>query len=259
MSSVESPEFYLIYLPGFPGRGEHIRLVFETAGVAYTDTALLEAQECRAQVTQALSGQATDGATSPSPFAPPILRHGNVNIWQTSNILLYLGPLLNLSPLESDLSGRLHVNALTLTALDGLLDEAHDVHHPIAKMQYYEEQKDAALRRSVDYRMNRLPKYLGYFERVLGGESTRVEVYLYGDRLTYADLVLFQTLDGLHHAFPKAIQRLRDGGKYVKVFTLYDTVKNLPNVRNYLNSTRRQNYGNGIYRHYPELDDPDYK
>lgn len=33
------------------------------------------------------------------------------------------------------------VNALALTALDGLSNEAHDSHHPIALMLPYEEQK----------------------------------------------------------------------------------------------------------------------
>lgn len=249
--------FHLIYLPGFPGRGEHIRLVLEAAGVGYTDTAHLEASDCLAEVSRALSDQERDNTANSVPFAPPILKNRALVIWQKPNILLYLGELLNLSPSENDPAAKFHVNALALTALDGLSNKAHDVHHPIAKMQYYEQQRDAALRRSVDYRTNRLPKYLLYFERILYREQIEGGVYLYGGQLSYADLVLFQTLDGLHFAFPKCIHRLKTSGDYGRVFSLYELVKNLPNLRKYFDIGRRQKYGKGLYRNYAELNDLD--
>lgn len=124
-------------------------------------------------------------------------------------------------------------------------------------MQYYEDQQDAALLRAVDYRRNRLPKYLSYFERILQGESSEVGTYLYGGNLSYADLVLFHTLDGLQFAFPKCMNRLHNTGEYRRVFSLHQTVKDIPRIRNYLASERRQPYGRGLYRHYTELDDPD--
>lgn len=54
--------------------------------------------------------------------------------------------------------------------------------------------------------------------------------------------------------FPKATKRLQDSGKYDGVFALYDEVKERPKIKAYLASDRRQSYGMGIYRHYPELD-----
>ncbi|MBH1945660.1 glutathione S-transferase family protein, partial [Erythrobacter sp. YJ-T3-07] len=39
---------------------------------------------------------------------------------------------------------------------------------------------------------NRLPKFLGYFERVLQGEASGEGPWLYGGKLSTADLVLFQ-------------------------------------------------------------------
>jgi len=84
------------------------------------------------------------------------------------------------------------VNQLTLTALDGLSNEVHDVHHPVDTGLYYEDQKEEAKRKADGYLKNRLPKFLGYFERVLGGEASKGGEWLYGGRLTYADLVLFR-------------------------------------------------------------------
>ncbi len=50
-----------------------------------------------------------------------------------------------------------------------------------------------------------MPKYLGYFEIVLeksGGP------YLLGRRFSYMDLSLFQLIEGLRYAFPKAMKRI---------------------------------------------------
>ena len=147
------------------------------------------------------------------------------------------------------------MNQLALTALDGLSNEAHDTHHPIAPMSYYEEQKEEAKRKAADYLSNRLPKFLSYFERVLQGEASKGGEWLYGGRLTYADLVLWQCMDGLSFAFPVAVGRMRQGGRFERVFGLCERVRGRENIRAYLESGRRLGYGNGIYRHYPELDE----
>lgn len=251
----ENDEMYhLIYWPGIPGRGEHIRLAFEAAGVAYTDTAL--EQDGSKTVLAQISTENVGSSLNPPPLAPPILRHGDFVISQTPNILLYLGPRLGLTPSTADDPvGMYHVNALTLTALDGLSNETHDVHHPIAVIDYYEDQKAEALKKARDYRSNRLPKFFAYFERVLAGDASKGGEYLYGGKLSYADLVLFQTLDGVAYAFPKCVSRLRGSGKYERLFALYERVKARDNIKAYLESNRRQAYSLGIYRHYPELDD----
>jgi len=114
---------------------------------------------------------------------------------------------------------------------------------------------ERAKKKAKDYRENRLPKFLGYFERVLGGEASKGGEYLYGGQLTYADLVLFQTVDGVSFAFPKCVGSLKASGKYEKVFGLYERVKGREKIKSYLESERRQKYSMGIYRHYPELDD----
>ena len=207
------------------------------------------------QTLKSLISPTPSSTINPPHFAPPILKHGDLVLSQLPNILLYLGPKLGLVPPEDeDENGIYHVNRLALTALDGFLNEAHDSHHPIAIAQYYEDQKDAAIARSKDYTSGRLPKFLTYFENVLKSESSKGGEYLYGGQLTYADLVLFQCLDGVIFALPKAVEKLRKGGEYEAVWALYERVKAKDEIQSYITSDRRMAYGNGIWRHYGELD-----
>ena len=83
-------------------------------------------------------------------------------VWQTANILLFLGPRLGLAP--RDASGKLWVHQLQLTLADFIV-EIHDTHHPLGGGLYYEEQKPESKRRSKEFLANRLPKYIDYFER----------------------------------------------------------------------------------------------
>ena len=213
-----------------------------------------------------------EGGNPPS-LAPPILRHGDLLINQLPNILLYLGPQLGLAPYwDEDPNGIYYINELALTASDGLSNEAHDTHHPIAAGAYYEDQKEEAKKKAKDYIKNRLPKFVGYFERVLKSEASKGGEWLYGGKLTYADLVLFHTVDGVSFAFPKALEKMKKSGEYDGVFNLIERIRSRDNIKKYLESDRRQKYSKGIYRkssliyivswercltlpgHYPELD-----
>lgn len=205
-------------------------------------------------LTSLISDKNKGDPTNPPPLAPPALRHGDLLLSQTPNILLYLAPKLGLAGPAGNENAIYHINQLALTALDGLSNEAHDTHHPVATSAYYEEQKEESKRKAADYISNRLPKFFNYFERVLQGEASRGGEWLYGGQLTYADLVFWQCVDGVSFAFPVAVRRMREGGAYGKVFELYERVKGRENVAAYLKSGRRQKYGIGIYRQYPELD-----
>ena len=183
------------------------------------------------------------------PFAPPFLRSGRRLIGQTANILGYLGARHGLAPASDD--GRAWTNQLQLTIAD-FVQEAHDVHHPIASSLYYEDQKREARRRAADFVKNRIPKYLEYFERVLA-QNPAGDRYLVGARLSYADLSLFQTVAGLGYAYPGAMRSA--GRRYRKVTALHDRVAERPPIAAYLASPRRIAFNEmGIFRHYPELD-----
>ncbi|KAM0458630.1 hypothetical protein ACHAPV_006022 [Trichoderma viride] len=244
-------EYELTYWPGIPGRGEVVRLLFEETGTPYIDVAKTKKAVEAVCAYSDLKNVGDD--KNPPKFAPPVLKHGELVINQTPNILLYLAPKLGLGPASGD--GVYHLNEIALTILDGFLNEVHETHHPVGTVAYYEDQKDEAKRRSKAFREERLPKYLAYVQRVLDGEKSGEGVWLYGGELTYVDLVLFQCLDGTQYAFPKTVEKLKKEGKYAGVFELYDAVKERPNVKAYLESDRRVAYAEGIWRCYPELEE----
>ncbi len=237
--------YELYYWPSIPGRGEFVRLALEECGAEYVDVARASSKAG----IEALMRVLEDPAIPHRPFAPPFLRAGTLLIGQTANILRYLGAHHGLAP--ADEAGVLWTHQLQLTLAD-LLGEVHDTHHPIAAGLYYEDQKSEARRRAEDFLASRLPKYLTYFETVLE-LNPKGDQYLSGANLTYADLSMFQVIEGLRYAFPKAMQRL--GPRIPKLAALDDRVRSRPRIAAYLASPRWLPCNQqGIFRHYPELD-----
>jgi glutathione S-transferase len=138
---------------------------------------------------------------------------------------------------------------LQLTLADFVV-EIHDTHHPIASSLYYEDQRAEAKRRAAIFIDERLPKFLDYFETVIRKSKGP---YLLGKTLSYADLSLFQVVEGLRYAFPNAMARCeKDRPRVIK---LRDRVAERPRIAAYLNSRDRIAFNEaGIFRHYPELD-----
>jgi glutathione S-transferase len=238
-------KYELFYWPHIQGRGEYVRLALEEGAAEYVDVARLPESEGggRGAIVRLLE-DAADGRT---PFAPPILRAGKLLVSQTANILQYLGPRLGLVPKAE--AARLWVHQLQLTMADFVV-EAHDTHHPIAKSLYYEDQKPEALRRSADFHKLRLPKFLGYFERVL--KTARGEYFL-GKSPSYVDLSMFQVVAGLNYAFPRAMAARRKD--FPRLIALHQRVQERRRIAAYLKSSRRLPFNDhGIFRHYPELD-----
>jgi glutathione S-transferase len=233
--------YQLYYWPTIQGRGEFVRLALEQAGAEYVDVA-------RTRNGMAALMAALDEAGHPS-FAPPFLKAGELTIGQTANILLFLGARHGLAPRAE--AGRLWTHQLQLTIAD-LVAEVHDTHHPVGPSLYYEDQKQEAKRRAADFIANRMPKFFAYFEHVLTAPGRRAG-YLAGPRLSYADLSMFQVIEGLRYAFPKAMARLEPA--YPALAALREQVAQRPNIAAYLASKRRIPFNQeGIFRHYPELD-----
>lgn len=238
--------YELYYWPDIQGRGEFVRLALEEAGAGYRDVV----REDRNGMTDMVEIIRGAGERYP-PFAPPFLKDGDVIVSHVSNILLYLGPRLNLSPKDEALRHVAH--GLQLTISD-LLSEVHDTHHPIAADLYYEDQMDAAKKRSSNFLSHRLPKFMGYFERILS-QNVDQGLVIVGEGLTYVDLSLFQVVEGLRYAFPEATSRF--DVQYPALMNLRDAIRERPNIAAYLASDRRIDFDeSGIFRHYPELDRP---
>jgi glutathione S-transferase len=239
--------YQLYYWPGIQGRGEFVRLALEAGRAKYADVAR-QSQRSGGGVPALLRGM-DDASLKRPPFAPPYLRAGRVLIAQTANILQFLGPRLKLAP--ADEAGRLWAHQLQLTVSD-FVGEAHDVHHPIAVSLYYRQQKAEARRRARHFTGERIPKFLGYFERVLQA-NRRGRAYMIGNAPTYVDLSMFQIVAGLRYAFPRTMRRLEPD--FPALVALHERVRELPNVAAYLASDRRIAFNeDGIFRHYPELD-----
>lgn len=246
----KKPPYELFYWPTIQGRGEFVRLVFEEAGLPYDDVA--RRPESEGAGIAALMGILQDDAAGTPPFAPPVLRVGKLRIAQTALICRYVGEQCGLASAGQD--DRLRAGQLMLTIMDRVL-EAHDTHHPIAGSLYYEEQREEALRRAPIFVGERLPKALTYFERVLAANSAGRGQALVGDGLTYVDLALFQLVAGLAHAFPRALEALQP--QVPHVMALFEAVRMRPRIAAYLASPRRLPFNaQGIFRHYPELDQP---
>jgi glutathione S-transferase len=239
--------YELYYWPGIQGRGEFIRLALEEAKAEYIDVARLPKRQEKGM--SAMLEFLEDSTSSHPPYAPPFLKDGAIVIAQTANILLYLGSRLGLAPRAE--AGKLWAHQLQLTIAD-LVTEAHDTHHPIAGRMYYEEQKKEAKKRAADFIATRLPKFLAYFNQVLE-KNPKGKKYMVGSKLSYVDLSLFQMIEGLRYAFPKAMQR--NEADYVSLIELHDRVAARPNIAAYLISKRRLPFNEeGIFRHYRELD-----
>lgn len=170
-------------------------------------------------------------------------------IGQTAAILFYLGPKLGLAP--EDEAQRLWLHEIQLT-VDDLISEVHDTHHPVGGGLYYEDQKPEALRRSESFRKRRIPKYLRWFDKILA-RNPQGPAHLVGNSLSYANLSLFQVVEGLLYAFPIAMKR--ELPAFPHVASLHRAVAERPRIKAYLASDRRLPFNQeGIFRHYPELD-----
>jgi glutathione S-transferase len=232
--------YELYYWSGIQGRGEFVRLALEEAGADYVDVA-------RKRGDGAVDKLINRKGEKHPPFASPVLKAGKHLISHTANILLWLGPRLGLSP--KDEAGRLWVHQLQLTIAD-LVVEIHDTHHPVTSWLYFEEQIPSAKRRTKDFWRYRVPKFLGYFEKMLerGGGP-----WLLGRKFTYVDLSLFQIVEGLRYGFPKRMKRFEK--KIPRVIALRDRVAKRPRIAAYLASERRIPFSQwGIWRYYKPLD-----
>lgn len=191
-----SAKYILHYWPVIPGRGEFVRLAFESRQAAYTE------QNKPWEIVMKVDKQ----ISHPPHFAPPLLevvesKEGSSSsssssssyISQTPAILAYLAPILGLDGKSSQRSAditRAQVNQITLTVLD-LNDEVHDVHHPISSADYYENQKEESLKRAADFRKLRIPKFFSLFQSTLDNNPESKQ-WLIGSTYTTADLALYQ-------------------------------------------------------------------
>lgn len=225
----------LYYWPTLPGRGEVPRLILEAGGVPYVDVARRDG--ARAVLDFTIRG------TGPAPFAPPAIRHGDLVLGQTVAVSLYVGRLCGLVPDAPGPAARTHQHLLSVM---DVFSEVHDTHHPVSGALTYEQQMDEAAAAAPHFR-DRLPRWLGYFERSLAQGGG---VWLEG-ALSVADVGLFALQRGLRFAFPIAMARAQPPA----LAAHQARVAALPRVAAYLASDRCLPFNrDGIFRDYAALD-----
>jgi glutathione S-transferase len=231
--------YRLWYWPGIQGRGEFVRLAMEAAQIPYEDCARERGAEAMIADMKARAPYA--------PFAPPYLDTGAMTIAQVAHILTWLADAHGLAP--KDEPTLFWTIQLQLTVSD-FVAEVHDVHHPVAVGDYYQDQKAEAARYARGFREQRMPKFLGYFERAT---SANAGDWIAGGQWAPIDTSLFQIVAGLRYMFPKRMVALEPG--LPGLIALHDRVAELPGIKAYLDSERRIAFNtDGIFRHYPELD-----
>ncbi len=237
--------YELFYWDGLQGRGEFVRLALEDAKADYVDVTRSSKPGAGSKAMMRL----LEGSEPNPPFAPPFLKDGDLVISHVANILLHLGPKLGLAPEDPGLRTVAHGLQLTIT---DLVSEVHDTHHPLANGMFYEDQKEAAAARTASFLEERMPKFMGYFERVLT-RNPHGPAQIVGEATSTVDLSLFQVFAGLRYAFPRATVDFQS--EYPALAALHDAVAARPNIARYLASKRRIPFNeSGIFRHYPELD-----
>lgn len=117
----------------------------------------------------------------------------------------------------------------------------------------YEEQIEESKRRAPYLRNLRIPKFFKLLQLTISSNPSK-SGFLIGDRITTADLTLFQVLEGIKFAFPKLWESLKKSNKYDGIFQLREQVSKNDGIDKYLKSGRRKEFSDGLFRHYPELD-----
>ena len=197
--------FRLFYWPGFPGRGEFMRLIFAECATPYADvyrgmTFGEAAKECYG---------------SPDRFAVPAIedrRHTDpvtgraLAFSQTAVICAYLAAECaggRLMP--AGRAGALRAAVLMADVTD-VMEEGCKAWHAMDYNAGYSEQAEATQPFVDRFVEQRLPKWLAHFGRKLaqnndgggggaGGESG--PLFFVGAALSYADLAVFHVLDGV--------------------------------------------------------------
>eukprot|EP00741_Cyanophora_paradoxa_P001717 tig00000498_g1666.t1 len=230
--SEEELEYELVYWPSIIGRGEFVRLLFESAGVPYKDTRSAEA--CMAII----KGESTEHFPA---FAPPVLRKvrdPSFILWQTPAILEYLGKQFGMYPGPDE---EARAQALNLTIAD-LFVEGRACFHMQEPLGSYYKQVEYTTPFVRAFEATRLPRFFAYFERALaanrGGSG-----YLVGDKLTYVDVALLHGLMAAESQFPEAFAKLE-----IPLLRAYGArLRALPRIAAYLASDRRGSFeGNSM-------------
>lgn len=215
-------DWVLYYWNGFPGRGEFARLVFEEAGVKYT-----EVNDRDVIVNEIIQGKG-DGHPM---FAPPVIKKGNFKLSQCHAICRYLGEEFGLTAdttEEKALAEQLSISCHDYIAEGRLAFHGID---PLASYSTQTEETKPYIERFIN---TRFPRWLKYFERALKYNNDGIG-FVIGNKCTYLDLTLFHCLRATEAQFPEPWAN----ADYIPALKAFkERMAARPNIAAYLKSGR---------------------
>ncbi|GMH39298.1 hypothetical protein BSKO_07196 [Bryopsis sp. KO-2023] len=191
-------EWTLYYWPGFKGRGELVRLMFEEAGVAYRDVAK---EEDAAETVTEFFFKGGQKAGFPAR-APPAIQNGDFVLSETAVIMSYLGKKLGISP--TSIEDAANVDQVLSTVGDAIA-EGFRAFRPKSMTDSHESQLDVAKDTLEAFCTHRLPAYIGFIERVLGSNKAGGG-FVVGDSVSAADFIVFHFMQALEAELPDAFK-----------------------------------------------------
>ncbi|XP_045170005.2 glutathione S-transferase-like [Mercenaria mercenaria] len=217
-----SEEWCLYYWAGFPGRGEFLRLIFEEAGVKYT-----EVNDGTRLVSEIIQGQSDFFPH----FAPPVIKKGNFTLSQAHVASRYLAEKFDMLP--GNEVDNAHAEQINLDCHD-YIAEGRLAFHGIHNVGPYKSQKEETQPYIDRFIESRFPRWLKYFERALvangGGKG-----FIIGSKCCYADLTLFHCLRATESQFPEAWAK----ADYIPALKAYkERIASRPNIAAFLKSGR---------------------
>ncbi|KAK3610950.1 hypothetical protein CHS0354_038999 [Potamilus streckersoni] len=187
-------DWELYYWPGFPGRGEFVRLVFEEAGVKFRDMRDMVG-------VGGISRLVLEGELGGFPvLAPPVIKKGKFQMSQTPAICRYLGKEFGLYPENAE--DEAHADQVNLTIHD-YIAEGRLAFHGMNHTASYYTQKEETKPYIERFVKDRLPRFLKHFETLLVAKNGGKD-FLFGDKLTYVDLALLHVLRATEAQFHEA-------------------------------------------------------
>ncbi|XP_052803818.1 glutathione S-transferase P 1-like [Mya arenaria] len=181
----------LVYWDVCPGRAEFLRLLFEEAGVLYT-----EVNDRDIIIKDVIKGE---GGLYPH-FAPPVIKKGKFSLSQTHVASRYLAGKFGLLPIDEEEAA--HAEQVNLTCHD-YIAEGRLAFHGIYPTGPYATQKETTQPYIDRFLESRLPRWLQYFERLLKSKDDG-KGFVVGKSLSYADLGLLHVLRATEAQFPAA-------------------------------------------------------
>ncbi|KAL8574738.1 hypothetical protein ACOMHN_023942 [Nucella lapillus] len=188
-------EGYKIYywdpnrLQGSAGRSEFVKMMLEEANQDYC------MEHCNIMELFPM-GQWTGYPV----FAVPVLQKGDLSLSQTGVICRYLGKKHGLYPASDP--DEWHAEQLNATIHD-YIGEGRLAFHGVKWTASYFDQKEGTKPYKDFFVKERMPKFLGHFEKALAGNKGG-SGFVVGDKVTYIDLAMLHVLRATESQFPEA-------------------------------------------------------